>query len=327
MTFKQNWEKADLNLQLPEEVIDVMLSLAFPGAKIHLKELISGGCANLNYRITRTPDEEPVILRIYLRDQEAAYREQKLAELFKNSIPIPEIRFIGEYQSYRFAIAEFLSGMLLRDLLLSNPSSEFKPLLVDVGLMLVNIHNTQFERAGFFDRDLKIAQSISQQGYVEYGQNCLNEPLVQQLLTCEVINTIDHYFEKLYSFFPNEKETNLVHADFDPANILVLKKNDQWEISGILDWEFAFSGSSLCDVATMLRYAHQMPDWFEDGFLHGLASGGHSLPKNWRISVHLLNLLSLLDCLVRSCDKRPNQRKDICALIHYILLQLSQFHP
>lgn len=324
MTFKQHWEKAELQQQLPEDVIDGMLTLAFPGEKIYSRQVISGGCANLNYRLELKSDKQPIILRIYLRDQEAAYREQKLGQLLKSAIPIPESYFVGEHQTYRFAIVEHLPGISLRDLLLKNPSQDFSSLLVDAGVLLTKIRQFVFERAGFFDRDLKITDSISQAWLLDYAQQCLTKPIVQQLLVPEVLNKIDYYLKKLGIFFPDKQEKNLVHADFDPANILVQKMNDTWQLSGILDWEFAFAGSSLCDVANMLRYAHHMPTWFEDSFLQGLVMSGYHLPSYWKISVHLLNLLSLLDCLVHSSDNRPNQREDIFALIDYILVQLSQ---
>lgn len=327
MTFKQNWEKTDLNYQLSAEMIDGMLALAFPEQKVHSKELISGGCANLNYRITLAPHEKPKILRVYLREHEAAYREQQIGTLLKNRIPIPEIYFIAEYGAHRFAIAEFMPGVSLRDLLLNNPKQVFRALMVDVGLMLTKIRKPHFKCAGCFDRDLNITEPIAQEGYRKYAQNSLKEPIVHELLTKEVVIQISDYFDQLHLFFPDEQEKNLVHADFDPANILVVEQGKGWQISGILDWEFAFSGSSLCDAANMLRYAHQMPTWFEEGFLEGLEIGGYSLPKNWHTSVYLLNLSSLLDCLVRSCDKRPNQRKDICMLIDHILLQLRKLHP
>ena len=96
-------------------------------------------------------------------------------------------------------------------------------------------------------------------------------------------------------------------------------------MTGVLDWEFSFSGSVLCDVANMLRYAHQMPAVFEESFLQGLHSGGIHLVGDWRISVHMLNLLSLLDCLVRGDPKnRPNQCTDIRGLIDHILEELDK---
>ena len=92
----------------------------------------------------------------------------------------------------------------------------------------------------------------------------------------------------------------------------------------MLDWEFAFSGYVLWDVGNMLRYAHKMPHEFQDAFLSGLASGGVTLPKHWRITIQILNLLSLLDCLKRSNHKdRPNQCADIRELIDHILSTLT----
>jgi len=36
------------------------------------------------------------------------------------------------------------------------------------------------------------------------------------------------------------------------ASLCGQQTNKRWKISGILDWEFTFSGSTLCDVANML---------------------------------------------------------------------------
>ncbi len=48
-----------------------------------------------------------------------------------------------------------------------------------------------------------------------------------------------------WGLFPNKNEKHLVHADFDPANILIAKEGSDWNVSGVLDWEFSFSGSIL----------------------------------------------------------------------------------
>lgn len=62
-----------------------------------------------------------------------------------------------------------------------------------------------------------------------------------------------------------------------------------------------------------------MPEVFEEAFLESLRGAGMEFPEGWRISVHLLNLLSLLDCLVRCPpNDRPNQCADICDLIEHI---------
>lgn len=78
-------------------------------------------------------------------------------------------------------------------------------------------------------------------------------------MSSETASKIRRYFNEYAYALPDKEEKHLVHADFDPANILVDKINGSWCVSGILDWEFSFSGSVLCDVANMLRYAHEMP--------------------------------------------------------------------
>ena len=119
--------------------------------------------------------------------------------------------------------------------------------------------------------------------------------------------------------------SHLVHGDFDPANILVNQIKGVWEISGILDWEFSFSGSVLWDVANMLRYAHKMPPEFQTSFLKGLKSRDLILPENWLINVYLLNLISLIDCLKRSNPEiHPARCADIYDLINFILSALNK---
>jgi len=324
VTFKTNWEKADKQIQLSLDTIRSMVKQAFPEKTLESHDIISGGCANLNIKIHLKTDEHPYILRVYLRDKEAAFREQKIGELLKQTVPIPAIYFIGDDEQHRFAITQFIEGITLRELLLGDLPHNLPALMYEAGSILGKIQSHHFKTAGFFDENLTICEPISQSGLVEFAKNCLKNATAMPCLSNTVLMKIDYFLEKYQSLFPDEHNHHLVHADYDPANILVNQRNGDWEITGVLDWEFSFSGSPLWDVANMLRYAHQMPTVFETSFLKGLSSS-FSLPEHWKLSVHLLNLLSLLDCLVR-CPPldRPNQCKDICTLIQYITDQLDK---
>ena len=117
---------------------------------------------------------------------------------------------------------------------------------------------------------------------------------------------------------------NLVHADFDPANILVAEVDGKWKISAILDWEFAYSGSWLNDVANMLRYAHQMPDTYRIGFLEGLEDNNFKLPENWQSIINQYTLASLLDSMTRhDLEICPNIKADLYNLISHVVLELG----
>jgi Ser/Thr protein kinase RdoA (MazF antagonist) len=217
-----------------------------------------------------------------------------------------------------------MPGIPLRDLLLGNEPHDLSAIMYEVGMMLASIGIHEFPHAGFFDKELNVIPPSD--NYLNFAKNCLKHETVLSVLTSETVLKINHALSYYGHLFPDENEKHLVHADFDPANILVHKVDGAWKVSGVLDWEFAFSGSMLCDVANMLRYAHKMPPAFQDAFLKGLSSGGVTLPRNWLITVQLLNLLSLLDCLQRSDPKnRHHQCADIFELISHILRELKSY--
>ncbi|MCX7116430.1 MAG: hypothetical protein NTW94_00685 [Legionellales bacterium] len=94
MTFKQDWEKAEQQISLPDTTVEEMIKLAFPNNKLTSYSIISGGCANLNIKINLESGSLPFILRVYLRDKGAAYREQTLGALLKKTVPLPQVYFI-----------------------------------------------------------------------------------------------------------------------------------------------------------------------------------------------------------------------------------------
>jgi Ser/Thr protein kinase RdoA (MazF antagonist) len=307
--FKSNWEKADTQYQLPEHLIEQMVKLAYPTKKLISRELISGGCANLNIKIQLKDDALPLILRIYLRSPDAAYLEQEIGDLLKAQIPVPMTHYVGDVDGYRFAITEFLPGITLRELLLGGLPHDKSAIMYEVGQILAKIASCPFPRV--------------ENEYSNFAQECLESEDIKQQLTSETISKITHYFHK-YANLLTSKDNHLVHRDFDPANILVSNVNNNWVITAVLDWEFAFSGSILWDIANMLRYAHKMPPEFQDSFLLGLKDRGIYLPDNWHISTMMLNIISLLDCLKRSgLQNNQGKRLDICELIDYFIGKLD----
>lgn len=328
MTFKQHWEKADEHHEISSQTVEKMLALAFPQQRLIAHEVISGGCANLNIKVTLENQEQPYILRVYLRDPDAAYREQKLAELLAGMVPVPKVHFVGDLETQRFAIHEFIPGFTLRDLLLGDESYNRDSLMKEAGQILAKIQTIRFPHSGFFDNDLTIKEPISKTGYLDFARDCLKHPTVQSTLGADVITKITTVIEQFAALFPDETANHLVHGDFDPANLLVNQSNGQWKISAVLDWEFAFAGSPLQDVANMLRYAHHMSPSYESAFLSGLEKGGFALPENWRRIIDLLNLDAVLYPPERLDPVRhPNRTADICELIDYLLSRIIPNGP
>ena len=324
MTFKQNHEKANTQHEIPPKVIHKMVELGCPEFNLSSFEIISGGCANLNVKIMLERETNPLLLRIYLRDKNSAILEQNLYRLLAPKIPVPIIYYVGYIDDYCFAICQFVEGLTLRDLLLSDVPHNVEAIMKEVGLNLASISKIEFAEAGFFNQNLNIIESTSRESYLTFADQLWQNQFICQTLSAAIINKIKDYLNKYAELLPNENEKHLVHGDFDPANILVKQVDGIWKIAAILDWEFAFSGSIIFDVANMLRYAHHMPDIFSISFLEGLENGGVVLPDNWQITAHLLNLVSLLDILGRRDPKmRPNQCADTLLLIGHIITKLE----
>lgn len=332
MIFKANWEKTSTRINLTEDLIIKMLGTYYNGDSIKSVSIVPGGCANINVLVDLNISDTPVILRVYLRDKESVYREQKISSLLPKKLPVPEFYHVGEYGGYTFAIIEYLPGQTLRDLLLKGKSpdiSHYAPselrrdksgIMFKVGVILGEIAKIKFPSSGFFNKNLEVENRITSKGFISFCFECLNDDKVKSALPQKQRDQIKNIFRVYKNLLPDDTESNLVHADFDPANILVTEVNGKLEVSGILDWEFSLSGSTMCDVANMLRYAHQMPNDYQDSFLKGLRGSGYELPSSWQVTVNLLNIVSLLDCLVRSAsENRPNQIKDIQELISHIL--------
>jgi len=321
--FKVDWEKTSVTYQLPEDMVEHMVQLAYPDKKLISHELIAGGCANINIKIQLENENQPLILRIYLRDKDAAYREQKLATLLKGTVPVPRAYYIGELDGHHFAITEFMTGIPLRDLLLGDVPHDLSAIMSEVGMILSKITAYEFQKTGFLNKELEVIPYESS-NVIKFAQDCLNDKTVLSVLSPEVIPEIKEAIEQHAYLFPTDDEKHLVHADFDPANILVDQINGSWVVTAILDWEFAFSGSYLWDVANMLRYSHKMPLEFQKAFIDALQKNGIKLPAHWRTTIHLLNLSSLLDLLKRSDPQiHPKRCADIRELITQILSELN----
>lgn len=128
-----------------------------------------------------------------------------------------------------------------------------------------------------------------------------------------LLNNIDNY------------PPSLVHSDYNGLNILVSNKEKGYEVTGIIDWEFAFAGPVYFDIGNMLIYEnfdHYFE--FEKAFIEGLQSNGIILQNNWKKISKLIDLISLCD-LLNHKQVGENRVKDINQLIIYTMKNGDKF--
>lgn len=71
--LKLNWERRSAHFHIDKATAQKLIS-PLSNEKINNLLLLSHGCANTNYKIS-LDHSEPYILRIYIREKEAFYRE------------------------------------------------------------------------------------------------------------------------------------------------------------------------------------------------------------------------------------------------------------
>ena len=318
--FKDKWEKTQDHHSLDTKTIDTIVYTIMGDDVAYKYSIISGGCANINIKVGANDKNTPVIVRIYIRDPAAAQKEKLLSDNYSHLVSMPKVYKLETIKGYTVAKIQYISGITLRDYLLHTDDPDIQSIMHQVGTSLGQISNIKFRECGFFDENLNISGSIGKQDNIDFIQESLNIDIVKSTLGQKLCTGIQNYLDKHIKSFPNTDEANLVHGDFDPANILVNEIDGKIKVSGILDWEFALSGPTMFDVANMLRYAHKMPKAYTNFFLCGLESSGYKIPSNWPTLINLFNIMSLLDCAKR-CDpgKRPKQLKDIQELLTNIV--------
>jgi aminoglycoside phosphotransferase (APT) family kinase protein len=91
---------------------------------------------------------------------------------------------------------------------------------------------------------------------------------------------------------------SLVHGDLGGRNILVAPAGaGVWRISGLIDWEAAFSGSSLWDVGSLFRCPRRYSEIFRQRFERGYRDVGGALPEDWLRTARLLDATRLVATL------------------------------
>lgn len=321
--LKQNWERRHSAIILPEEEVARVISSYSP-QEVNSCELLSNGCANSNFKITFL-NGDPVVLRVYTRDPGSLEREHHIHELVQNLVPVPRFLYINSDKSilpYPFAILQFVEGRLFRDLIFEENKKAIEECAYDAGRVLTKIASFQFDKAGFFKPDLTVKPFDKDQTFYDIILDFLKKKSVIKSLGMELVaclTTLVHDHKDILIDLSGQR--SLTHADYDPSNMLVKKERGGWQISAILDWEFAFSSSPSIDMGLMLRYASQLPPFYQQSFLQGIKDSAPLLiQQDWKLRTRLADMLSLLSLLdSEESEKRPAMISDVKRLLKNII--------
>jgi aminoglycoside phosphotransferase (APT) family kinase protein len=302
---EENWGRISALVQLEPGQINEMLRPVLAGRKVVTAEVLTSGHANTNYRLHLSDSAEALVLRLFTRDPTACRKEYSIFAALHSTIPMAEILYIEPDPAvfgFAYSLNKFVEGTLLENLMLGGDDRAIAPVARELGKVLASLSAYRFEQPGLLDPELKVNVPFASnaESWLSFIENCLFKGYAGRHLGETRTAQLWQYVKESYSRLAAlTQEISLVHADFKGSNILVRSEEAGWRVAAVLDWEFAYAGSYLSDVATLLRYRSRLNPAFVPNFAAGFEEQGHKLPDDWQRAAHLLDLLNLCDFLNR----------------------------
>ncbi|QFP77532.1 aminoglycoside phosphotransferase family protein [Deinococcus sp. AJ005] len=290
-----------------------LIEQTFPGSHIGEVSALSGGYANDLFRVGLDGASFPsVIVRQWRRAPGVAARELAVMARAAQVVPVPRILASALNTAHPFALLEDMPGMRGDEALAWFPD-EAEAIGAVLGGAFSRIGALQFEAPGLFaDETLRVDAFTGDaaDNLLAYAHPLIWNDAARAVLGAQLQagwwGLIEREAPCLCGLEP---QRSLVHADANTKNVLVERRHAGWQVSAVLDWEFALSGPPLMDLGNLLRFENRAGTPFSAGVLRGWS---HPLPDAVR-QARALDVYSLLDFV-----NRPNAlQANVLALIRW----------
>jgi aminoglycoside phosphotransferase (APT) family kinase protein len=303
--MKSHWQRGAEFLALDIGILNSMIQPAFPGRQVEDAQPVEGGLSNTNYRLIISGRESPVRLRIFVTRPESSRLEVVLGGRVRPRVPVPLFLYYAvsnPFTGHPYAILEWLEGIALDDLPATVGRHDVGEVGRQVGAVLAAIGSFKFASAGFLDDQLEVSKPMHLDG--EVFRSYIHQDLVAgqagERLGRELHRELWRFVTAASRVLDDLNDIPcLVHGDFDGSNILIRKVGDRWEVSGVVDWEYAVSATPLVDLGHILRPPLGDIEPFERNLIEGFASHGGNLVPQWKRACRLLDLLNWVSFLNR----------------------------
>jgi len=301
---EEGWERPPrVELSLAE--LQHLVEPAFPGASIAQAQMLETGLANSNIRFRLAAHDASYVLRLHTRDTKAAARERELMSYLARhpSIPVAPLIYsdpAAQRGEHPYSIWGFVEGTLLQALFKTLPDSELVSIAETCGRVAAAIAKHHFPECGEFGANLTVVEHYGAPS--EFVPSVVNRALFGGLAGKRLGPALrDALWSAVERTAPLLREIDgrytLVHADFKRSNLLLQRTATAWNVSAVLDWEFAFAGPPLIDVGLFLRAGDSLPAGFREAFAAGYRDAGGELPAEWLRLSRLVDLISQMTFL------------------------------
>jgi aminoglycoside phosphotransferase (APT) family kinase protein len=291
--------------------------------------VLSGGFSTTNI-LLEFADGERCVLRASPQHERLKMEADLLDYLSHKApeLPVPKVlwraseHFPGGVGAFGMTYVE---GHLLANMEDSLSTANCRDICEQLALAAARIHHLRFTQCGLLGPGPKVTEPFASYaaGTVGFMQSCLDNANLQRRVGADRC----HRLHRCLTLRPDLHEPSvthqLCHSDFNQKNFLIRRNaSGRHQLAAVLDWEFAFSGSSVIDIGNLLRFEHESPavegSWFADAYR---AAGGH-LDKSWREQSLFADLLAQCAFLIEP-GELPNTFRTAIGVIDRTLAVLG----
>ena len=249
---------------------------------------------------------ERTVVRVYAgrsacRGPIAPEIDAAVLELVRGLLPVPRVLEVrrGDPDTDRpgLLVTELLAGERL-DLVLARLDDEGRARAgAVVGRLAGRLGHMVQPRAGLFaDRSLTLTDlpAVDLPAWVEDHADRLPDGLADELAPVAV---------QAQDLLEEDQRHVLVHGDLNPKNLLV--DPGTLAVTGVLDWEFAHSGSPWTDLGNLLRFDRTPA--YADAVVGAWSALMPSTPEDILARARAADLWSLVDLAARAGDQPVDQ--------------------
>lgn len=328
--MQSEWERRHAVLALDDATLAHLLQPAFPGCRVVAAAPLSGGLVNTNYRVTLDGLDDPVVLRVYVRDPTVCRTELDVYRLVAPTVPVPELLY-ADPDAARwerpYLVQRFVAGLSLPAFLAAHggDAEAVRQAGQSLGATAAAIARYTFPESGFFGPGLAIVESWGElsEAFRSAISSYLAEKGAGERLGPELSDRLWALVDANAAMLTAvEDQTSLQHGDFRDDNLLLRQHDGAWEVAAALDWEFTFAWSRLFDLGQLFRRDLDLPAAFEPAVVAGYSAAGGTLPLGWKRMAKLLDLVNLCDFL-----SQPNRGGSMYADVTRLVRQLVERWP
>jgi aminoglycoside phosphotransferase (APT) family kinase protein len=291
--------------------------------------VLSGGFSTTNI-LLEFADGDRCVLRLSSQHERLEIEADLLDYLSRETteVPVPKVlwrapeHFPGAVGAFAMT---YIDGHLLASIEDGLSTADCRDICEQLASVAARIHQLRFTQCGLLGPGPKVTEPFASyaSGTVGFIQSCLDNANLQRRAGADRCQRLHHCLAHRPDLHEPSMTHQLCHSDFNQKNFLVRRNpNGRHQLAAVLDWEFAFSGSSVIDIGNLLRFEHESPavesSWFADAYR---AAGGH-LDKAWREQAFFADLLAQCAFLINP-EELPNTFRTAVGVIDHTLAVLD----